>query len=64
MFAIQKASDGIDPLCKSAYPGGPPLNTTHNTVEGFWLILWLQFITQNHFNSTNSVKDLIQQVLT
>lgn len=37
---------GIDPLCKSAYLEGPPLNTivTHNTVEGIWLILWLQCI--------------------
>ena len=43
MFAIQKASVGIGPLCKSAYPRGPLLNTIvdHNAVEGIRLILWL-----------------------
>lgn len=36
MFAIQKASVGIGPLCKSAYPRGSLVNTivNRNAIEG------------------------------
>lgn len=48
MFAIQKASVGIGPLCESAYPGGPLLNTivNHNTAEGISLMAIVHNITK------------------
>lgn len=56
MFAIQKASVGIGPLCESAYPGGPLLNTivNHNTAEGISLMAIVHNITKKKkkFNST------------